>query len=48
MALDRRGQETEILNLVEAGEIIQAVKLTKRLYRLSTTDAKAFIDDLTA
>jgi hypothetical protein len=36
------------LYLVEAGEIIQAVKLTKCLYGLSTTDAKAVIDDLSA
>jgi hypothetical protein len=47
-ALDRHGQEAEILNLVEAGRTIQAVKLTKRLYGFSTTDAKIFIDDLTA
>ncbi len=33
---------------VEAGEVIQAVKLTKHLYDLSTTDAKAFVDDLSA
>ena len=45
--LDRRGQENQIIALVEAGDIIQAVKLTKRLYGLSTTDARAFIDDLT-
>ncbi|MBT3534560.1 MAG: hypothetical protein HN478_11830 [Rhodospirillaceae bacterium] len=44
--LDRQGQENQIISLVEAGEVIQAVKLTKRLYGLSTTDAKAFIDDL--
>jgi hypothetical protein len=36
------------LYLVEAGEIIQAVKLTKCLYGLATTDAKAVIDDLSA
>lgn len=44
--LDRHGQEAEILDLVQAGRTIQAVKLAKRLYGFTTTDAKAFVDDL--
>jgi hypothetical protein len=42
----RQEQEAQIIALVERGETIQAIKLTKRLYGLSTTEARIFVDEL--
>ena len=44
--LDKTAKEDRLLELVERGETIGAVKLAKELYGYDTTDAKAFVDDL--
>ena len=44
--LDKTAKEDRLLELVERGETIGAVKLAKELYGYDTKDAKAFVDDL--
>ncbi|MEM7226488.1 MAG: hypothetical protein AAF495_26185 [Pseudomonadota bacterium] len=44
--LDKTAQEDRLLELVERGETVSAIKLAKELYGYDTTDAKAFVDDL--
>lgn len=44
--LDRDAQEGRILELAEAGQKIQAIKLTREVYGLSLSDAKAFVEEL--
>ena len=44
--LDKTAREDRLLELVERGETVGAVKLAKELYGYNTTDAKAFVDDL--
>ena len=39
-------QEAQIMRLIEAGETIQAIKLTRELYGLGLKDAKDFVDQL--
>lgn len=42
----RAKQEVQILGLIEMGETIQAVKVVKSPYGLSTTEAKTFVNEL--
>lgn len=44
--LDRAGQEARIVELMQRGERIQAIKLTRRLYGMSTTEAHTFVNGL--
>ncbi len=44
--LDPAAQESRLLELVERGERIQAVKLARRLYGFDTTEAQRFVKGL--
>lgn len=44
--LDKTAKEDRLLELVERGETMGAVKLAKELYGYNTTQAKTFVDDL--
>jgi hypothetical protein len=44
--LDLAAQEARLLELMERGERIQAVKLAQRLYGFDTTEAHRFVNDL--
>ena len=43
---DRKKMEEQIIDLAQRGKIIPAVKVARRAYGMSTTDAKKFVDEL--
>lgn len=45
---DKARQEEQILTLAESGEVIAAVRLVRKRYGYSLTQAKQFVDDLVA
>jgi hypothetical protein len=44
--LNHADQETRLLDMIERGEMLAAVRLAQRLYGFSTSEAKAFVDGL--
>lgn len=46
LELNRDQQESRLLDMAERGEVLAAVKLAQRLYGLSTTEAKRFVEEL--
>ena len=43
---DKKKMEEQIFDLTQRGKIIQATKVARRAYGMTTTEAKKFIEDL--
>jgi len=47
-ALKRHEQESKLLELVESGRIMDAIRLARSLYGYDVTEAKQFVDGLSS
>jgi hypothetical protein len=47
-AADQKAMEGQIIELIERGDVIGATKLVRRRYRCSLTEARKFVEELTA